>query len=197
MTNPLDQPQHRGMPEDLDELIRHANSQAPGAQDALFGAAYPELRKLARSRLRDGGRCTLLDTTALVHESYLRFIHGGQLRAETRRAFFAYASQVMRSVIVDTVRERMAECRGGGLPALTLDTARAELLPGVEAAVLDVHEALQSLAQAEPRLAKVVEMRYFGGYSESEIGAALDLTERTVRRDWDKARLLLGAILRN
>lgn len=185
------------MSQDLDELIRHVNLQAPGAQDALFGAAYPELRKLARSRLRDGGRCTVLDTTALVHESYLRFISGGQLRSETRRAFFAYASQVMRSVIVDTVRERMAERRGGGLPALTLDTAQADQLPGSEAAVLEVHEALQSLAQVEPRLAQVVEMRYFGGYSEVEIGAALDLTERTVRRDWDKARLLLGAILRS
>ena len=187
----------RGMSPDHDELIRHANNPAPGAQDALVGAAYPELRKLARSRLRDGGRCTVLDTTALVHESYLRFINGGQLRGETRRAFFAYASQVMRSVIVDTVRERMAERRGGGLAVLTLDTAQADNLPSSEAAVLEVHEALQSLAQVEPRLAQVVEMRYFGGYSEAEIGAALDLTERTVRRDWDKARLLLGAILRS
>jgi RNA polymerase sigma factor (TIGR02999 family) len=185
------------MSQDFDELIRDANIQAPGAQEALFGAAYPELRKLARSRLRDGGRCTVLDTTALVHESYLRFVNGGQMRGATRRAFFAYASQVMRSVIVDAVRERMAERRGGGLPALTLDTAQADRLPSSEAAVLEVHEALQSLAQVEPRLAQVVEMRYFGGYSEVEIGAALELTERTVRRDWDKARLLLGAILRS
>ena len=185
------------MHRDLSELIRHVNADRPGAKDALFSAAYPELRKLARSRLRDGGRCTVLDTTALVHESYLRFINGSQLRSETRRAFFAYASQVMRSVVIDTVRERLAERRGGGLAMLTLDTAQAEHLPCGEDEILELHEALEALAQAEPRLAQVVEMRYFGGYSEAEIGAALDLTERTVRRDWEKARLLLGALLRS
>jgi RNA polymerase sigma factor (TIGR02999 family) len=184
------------MQQDFSDLIRQVNTQAPGAQDALFSAAYPELRKLARSRLRDGGRCTVLDTTALVHESYLRFIHGRKLRSETRLAFFGYASQVMRSVIIDTVRERQAERRGGGLAPLTLDTAQAESLPGPGDEILKVHEALAALAQAEPRLAQVVEMRYFGGYSEAEIAEALALTERTVRRDWEKARLLLGALLR-
>ena len=195
--SPAISPQHVPMHRDLSELIRHVNADRLGAQDALFSAAYPELRKLARSRLRDGGRCTVLDTTALVHESYLRFINGGQLRSETQRAFFAYASQVMRSVVIDTVRERLAERRGGGLAMLTLDTAQAEHLTGGEDEILALHEALEALAQAEPRLAQVVEMRYFGGYSEAEIGAALDLTERTVRRDWEKARLLLGALLRS
>jgi RNA polymerase sigma factor (TIGR02999 family) len=183
------------MEQDISELIRRVNADEPGAQDALFAAAYGELRKLARSRLRDGGRNTVLDTTALVHESYLRFIHGGQLRTDDRRAFFAYASKVMRSVIIDTVRERQAERRGGDLQRMTLNTQFSESLPAGEDELLKVHEALDVLAQAEPRLAKVVEMRYFGGYTEAEIGQALDLTERTVRRDWDKARLLLGAML--
>jgi RNA polymerase sigma factor (TIGR02999 family) len=180
---------------DISDLIARVNAGAPGAQDALFTAAYAELRKLARSRLRDGGRNTCLDTTALVHESYLRFVNGGQLRSDDRRAFFAYAGRVMRSVIVDAVRERQAERRGGDLQRLTLNTQTAENLPGGEEEILEVHEALDALAQTEPRLAQVVEMRYFGGYSEIEIGEALDLTERTVRRDWDKARLLLGAML--
>lgn len=180
---------------DLGELIRQVNAHQPGAQDALFSAAYPELRKLAHSRLYDGGRSPMLNTTALVHEAYLRFINSGQLLGAERRAFFAYASQVMRSVIIDAVREHQAQRRGGGLVMLTLDTARAEGLPAAEEDLLRVHEALEALAQAEPRLAKVVEMRYFGGYSEAEIGEALELAERTVRRDWDKARLLLSVLM--
>jgi RNA polymerase sigma factor (TIGR02999 family) len=180
---------------DTSELIRRVNSGEPGAQDALFAATYGELRKLARSRLRDGGRNTVLDTTALVHESYLRFLGAGQLRSDDRRAFFAYASRVMRSVIIDAVRQRQAERRGGDLQRMTLNTQGIDNLPAGEQELLQVHEALEVLAAAEPRLAKVVEMRYFGGYSEQEIADALELNERTVRRDWDKARLLLSAML--
>jgi len=182
--------------QDLGELIRKVQAGDTGARDQLFAAAYDELRKLARSRLRDGGRNTCLDTTALVHESYLRFLNGGALRSADRRAFFAYASQVMRSVIVDAVRERQAERRGGDLALLTLDTQMSAQLPAGEQEVIDVHEALLALEQAEPRLARVVEMRYFGGYTEAEIAEVLGLTERTVRRDWNKARLLLIAALR-
>ena len=182
--------------DDISSLVARVNAGEPGAQDALFAAAYGELRKLARSRLRDGGRNTCLDTTALVHESYLRFLKTGQLRSDDRRAFFAYASRVMRSVIIDTVRERQAIRRGGDLVRMTLNTQISDRLPAGEDEVLHVHEALETLAQAEPRLAQVVEMRYFGGYTEAEIAEALELTERTVRRDWDKARLLLGAMLK-
>jgi len=181
---------------DISDLIRRVNAGEAGAQDQLFTAAYGELRKLARSRLRDGGRNTYLDTTALVHESYLRLLNVGQLRSIDRRAFFAYASRVMRSVIIDAVRERQAERRGGDLARLTLDTQLIDKLPAGENELLQVNEALEVLAQAEPRLAKVVEMRYFGGYTEVEIAETLDLTERTVRRDWNKARLLLGAMLK-
>jgi len=180
----------------LAALIDEVNADTPGARDRLFAAAYPELRKLARSRLYDGGRNTVLGTTALVHESYLRVARGGALKPDNRRAFFGYASQVMRSVIIDVVRERQAERRGGGQALLTLDTAVADQVPAGEAELLDVHEALQALAVAEPRLAKVAEMRYFGGYEEAEIADALGVTGRTVRRDWEKARLLLGAMLR-
>ncbi|HEV8210314.1 MAG TPA: ECF-type sigma factor [Vicinamibacterales bacterium] len=180
----------------LTELIQKVADGDLAARDDLFAAAYSELRKLARSRLRDGGRNTSLETTALVHESYLRFVKVGELRIEDRSAFFAYASRVMRSVIVDAVRERQAQRRGGDLSELTLDTQVAAELPSGEDEVLRVHEALLALEQAEPRLAQVVEMRYFGGYSELEIAEVLGVTERTVRRDWDKARLLLMSALK-
>lgn len=179
----------------LTELIQRVADGDLAARDELFSAAYSELRKLARSRLRDGGRNTILETTALVHESYLRFVTVGKLRIADRRAFFEYASKIMRSVVIDTVRERQAARRGGDLTELTLDTQASAELPSDEAEILHVHEALLALEQAEPRLAQVVEMRYFGGYSEAEIAEVLGVTERTVRRDWDKARLLLIGVL--
>jgi len=179
----------------LTELLAQLRAGDPEARNALFASAYSELHRLARSRLRDGGRNTVLDTTCLVHEAYLRFVSAGELRAGDRRAFFAYASQVMRSVIVNSVRERIAQKRGGDLRPLTLST---QLGPNDadEETILRVHEALDTLEQADPRLAQVAQMRYFGGYSEQEIAETLDVTERTVRRDWEKARLLLAALLR-
>src|SRR5580698_7616209 len=147
----------------LTELLGRMQSGDADARDALYAAAYPELHRLARARLRDGGRNAVLDTTCLVHESYLRFVSAGELHAEDRRAFFAYASQVMRSVIINDVRERIAQKRGGDCQPLTLPT---QLAPGVDAdeeMILKVHEALEVLERAEPRLAQVAQMRYFGG----------------------------------
>ncbi len=117
------------------------------------------------------------------------------MRIEDRRAFFAYASKVMRSVVIDCVRERQAQRHGGDVQQVTLDTRIGDSVPANEREILGLHEALQALEDAEPRLAQVVEMRYFGGYTEVEIAEALDITERTVRRDWDKARLLLAHAL--
>ena len=175
----------------LTELLGRIQAGDTAARDALFAAAYSELHRLAHARLRDGGRNTVLDTTCLVHESYLRFLRAGQLRAEDRRAFFAYASQVMRSVIVNSVRERIAQKRGGNARPLTLSTQLGATMADGEESIMKVHEALEELAKAEPRLAQVVEMRYFGGYSEREIAETLQVTERTVQRDWEKARLIL------
>jgi RNA polymerase sigma factor (TIGR02999 family) len=180
----------------LTELLGRLHAGDPEARNALFAAAYEELHRLARSRLRDGGRDTVLDTTCLVHEAYLRFVSAGELRAEDRRAFFAYASQVMRSVIVNSVRERIAQKRGGDWRPLKLSTDLAANVVDREDTVLKVHAALEDLEKADPRLAEVAQMRYFGGYSEQEIAETLDITERTVRRDWEKARLLLAALLR-
>lgn len=180
----------------LTELLSRMQAGDTEARGALFAAAYPELHRLARSRLRDGGRNTLLDTTCLVHEAYLRFVSAGELHAEDRRAFFAYASQVMRSVIVNSARERQTQKRGGDWRPLTVSTELALNLADDEETVLKVDEALEVLEQADPRLGQVAQMRYFGGYSEQEIAETLDVTERTVRRDWEKARLILAELLR-
>jgi RNA polymerase sigma factor (TIGR02999 family) len=176
--------------DEVDTLIARVNAGEPGAQDALFATAYPALRELARSRLRDsGGHAGGLHTTQLVHESYLRLARSQRLKPESRREFFAYAARVMRELIVETLRRSQGE-------SMTLDTRIEGEAPARHDEVIKVHEALEALQAAEPRLAQVVEMRYFGGYTEVEIGEALGLTERTVRRDWDKARLMLLALLR-
>jgi RNA polymerase sigma factor (TIGR02999 family) len=179
----------------LTELLRNLHTGDAQARDALFAAAYTELHRLARSRLRDGGRTAVLDTTSLVHEAYLRFVSAGELRAEDRPAFFAYASQVMRSVIVNSVRERIAQKRGGDWLPLTLSTQLALNVDDDQEMILKVHEALEALERADPRLAQVAQMRYFGGYNEQEIAEALGVGERTVRRDWEKARLILTELV--
>lgn len=178
----------------LTQLLSKVQAGDVGARETLFAAAYSDLEQLARARLRDGGRSTLLDTRSLVHESYLRYLQGGELRAEDRRAFFAYASQVMRSVVVSFARERAAQKRGSGWRPLTLSTCIGEQVPESEDEILHVHEALDSLAQVDARLAQVVQMRYFGGYSEQEIAETLEVTERTVQRLWLKAKLMLRAM---
>ncbi len=181
----------------LTQLIQEAATGDQASRDALFATAYDELRKLARARLFDGGRNTYLATTALVHESYMRFLDAGKLGLEDRRAFFAYASKVMRSIIIDSVREHQAKRRGGGVPHVTMQLEMGAELPSSEQSVLQIHDALLALEAVEPRLARVVEMRYFCGFAESEIADVLGVNERTVRRDWDKARLLLMHSLRS
>jgi RNA polymerase sigma factor (TIGR02999 family) len=180
---------------ELTQLLHQVQAGDSAARDALFAAAYPGLQQLARARLRDGGRSTLLDTRSLVHETFLRYAHSGGLRAEDRRAFLAYASLVMRSVSDSSARERAAQKRGSGLRPVTLSERISEQVLDDEEAILRVHEALESLEQVDARLARVVQMRYFGGYSEQEIADTLGVTERTVQRLWLKARLMLQAAM--
>ena len=153
---------------DITELIDMGNQGSGVDNAALFNAAYAELKKLAHARLSRSGPLTLLDSTALVNEIWLRLSGKETLQVDTRRRFFAYAAQVMRTVIVDQLRERHALRRGGGERAITLNTALGDGVAGDDEA-LQVHEALESLAQLEPRLAQVVEMRYFGGMTEVEV----------------------------
>jgi RNA polymerase sigma factor (TIGR02999 family) len=179
---------------DLASLIQRARNGDAAADQALFDVAYDDLRELARARLRRNRRNTLLDTTSLVHESYLRFVQAGQLRIQDRQQFMRYAGCVMRSVIVDFTRHCMAERRGGNLARVTLTTRLGSDLAG-ETEILRVHEALEVLAQHDARMIEVVEMRYFGGMTEAEIAEALGVTDRTVRRYWEKARLLITEVL--
>jgi RNA polymerase sigma factor (TIGR02999 family) len=181
---------------ELTILLQRMHAGDSQARDALFAAAYAELHRLAQARLRDGRRNTLLDTTSLVHEAYLRYANAGELRAEDRRAFFGYASQVMRSVIVNCARDRLAKKRGGDWLPMTLSTELAANIPGGEETILQVHDALEALEKADARLAQVAQMRYFGGCSEQEIAETLGITERTVQRDWEKARIILAEMLR-
>jgi RNA polymerase sigma factor (TIGR02999 family) len=180
---------------DLTELIQRAQGGDDQASNALFEATYPELRRLARARLRSGGRNTFLDTTALVHEWYVRFVRVGQARIEDRVHFMRYAGRAMRTVIVDLARRRTAARRDGGAARLSLSGREEELGAAGAEEILRVHDALEDLAKLAPRMAQVVELRYFVGLSEAEIGEALGLTDRTVRRDWEKARLLLAEAL--
>lgn len=161
---------------------------------ALSATAYEDLRRLAKSRLRSNGPLTLLDTAGLVSDTYRRLASQHNLRIESRAHFLAYCSHIMRSIIVDLIRERNAARRGGGAPKITLSTSMGDAV-AAEDEPLQVDDALADLATLEPRLAQVVEMRYFGGYSEDEIAEALGITARTVQRDWQKARVLLRAML--
>jgi RNA polymerase sigma factor (TIGR02999 family) len=182
--------------------VQDSGAQASGdgaavhGPDTLFNATYRELRQLARARLRGGGRNTLLDTTALVHESYERMIKAGDVRFPDRPRFLGYAGRVMRSIIVDFARQRQAERRGGNAAHVTFTVQLADgaIAPADE--IVRVHEALEALARVDPRMASVVEMRYFGGLSEQEIAEALGVTDRTVRRDWEQARLFLADALK-
>ncbi len=180
---------------ELTRLLAAAREGDPDAAGKAFGLLYDELHRLARARLRQHQTLTLLDTTSLVHESYIKLVGVKSVAVDDRHHFFAYASRVMRSVIVDFARAKLAERRGGDAEHVVLDTELGGKLAAPENDVLRVHEALEVLALADERLAQVVEMRYFGGMTEAEIAAALGVTDRTVRRDWDKARLLLLAQL--
>jgi RNA polymerase sigma factor (TIGR02999 family) len=165
--------------------------------DDFFLDAYRDLRRVAHGRLFRNQHLTLLDTTSLVHEAYIR-LHGVALPPRDERSeVMAMVASVMRSVVVDCIRRRNAERRGGGQALVSLDTSAAASPQQLRAEqeALDLDEALVVLAQADPRLARVVELKYFGGFNEAEIAAGLDLSERTVRRDWVKARALLRLAL--
>jgi RNA polymerase sigma factor (TIGR02999 family) len=179
----------------ITDLIGQAQAGDGAAFDAIFKIAYDDLRELASKRLRASGRDVFLDTTSLVHESFLRFTQAGRLNASNRAHFLNYAGCVMRSVIVDFARERLAQRRGGNALHVTLDTGVSDSVSTGEEEVLRVHEALEELARHDEKLVRVVELRYFGGLSEAEIAESMGIHVRTVRRHWEKARLLLADAL--
>ena len=164
------------------------------ALDRVLGALYEELHSMARRQLA-GQQEQTLDATALVHEAYLKLIgsHGAQFG--DRAHFFAYAATAMRSVVVDHVRQRLAVKRGGDMERVTELPEDAEGAIRLDEDLLALDRALDRLAAVDPRLAQVVELRYFGGLSELEIAALQERSERSIRRDWQKARMFLLASL--
>ena len=180
---------------DITSLLKAAAEGDRQAADQAFALLYADLQRLAHSRMRRSGSMTMLDTTALVHESWLRFQGAGEAAFADKQHFMGYAARVMHSVVVDFVRARQAAKHGGGVEHVTLNTAIGDALSRRDDEILRVDEAMQQLAVADRRLHDVVELRYFGGLSEAEIGAILGVTERTVQRDWRKARLFLSAAL--
>jgi RNA polymerase sigma factor (TIGR02999 family) len=176
-------------------LLRAASQGDRPAADQVVALLYADLQRLARQRLQQAGQPTALNATALVHESWMRLHQAGQLDFPDRKHFLAYAARTMRSIVIDQIRSRQAERHGGELQQVTFNTAVAELPAPHDDEVLRVHEALAELAQVDARLAQVVEMRYFAGLAEAEIADALGVTERTVQRDWQKARLFLSMAL--
>lgn len=163
------------------------------ALDDVYSSLYPDLKRLARAVLYHQGRADALQTTVLVHESFLRLLSRNDLRLQDRQHFFAYAAKTMRSIIIDCAREQLAECRGGGAEHVDLDEDAALQVPDLSVTdeLIRVDGALRELERLDPDLAGLVEMRYFGGYTESEVAELRGVTERTVRRHWDKARAWL------
>jgi len=160
----------------------------------LVATAYEELRAIAHARLAWRGAGGTLSTTALVHEAYLKLADQSPSRWRDRGHFFAVASLAMRHVLVDFAKARLTLKRGGPRRRITLDDDAIAVDDQADA-LLQLDDALARLAAREPRLAKVVELRFFGGLSEGEIASSLGVTVRTVRRDWVKARVMLRHVL--
>lgn len=179
---------------DLSQTLARLEQHDPVTLEKAFASFYPELKRIAHARLRGSGLRGTLQTTALVHEGYLKLAagHGGTFA--DRSLFLAYASRALRSIVVDAVREERAQRRGGDMQVVTLDTAVLDgIAPSVD--LEQVNDALEDLARIDSGLARLVEMRFFGGLTEAQIAEALDTSERTVRREWAKARALLLTLL--
>lgn len=157
------------------------------ALDRLMPLVYGELRRLAQSYMRRERAGHTLQTTALIHEAYLRLIDAGQVRLESRTHFFAVASRLMRQILVDFARSRGYQKRGGDARQVSLDEALVIGQPRDEDLVA-LDEALTALAEVDERKARVVELRFFGGLTEAEMAETLKVSPETVRRDWRLAK---------
>ncbi|MGE0639736.1 MAG: ECF-type sigma factor [Thermoanaerobaculia bacterium] len=172
-------------------LLEAARAGRSGAADALFEAVYADLKRVA-SRLLAGQReHATLSTTVLVHEAYLRLVRPGNLAQQDRVHFFAVAARAMRQIVVDHARRRNAEKRGGGELAIELDEGRMGFAMQRPEEVLALDAALEKLGALDERLSRVIEWRFFAGMTFEEIAVAMDLSDRTLKRDWRKARAFL------
>lgn len=177
-------------------LLDAARDGDRAALDRVLSTLYQELHAMARRQLA-GQHGHTLDATALVHEAYLKLIGRREAQFDDRAHFFAYAASAMRSVVVDYARQRLAQKRGGDLHRVTELPEDADGGLRLDEEMLGLDTALEKLAQVDERLAKVVELRYFAGLSETEIAGLLKRSERSVRRDWQKARMFLLASLQS
>ena len=178
----------------LVELVRRADTGDVAARDALFTALYGELHRLAEIQIHRGGGNLTLSATTLLHEAYLDIARRDALTFPDRSRFLRYASRAMRGLVIDYVRRRSARKRGGDLTFTTLDEQQ---VPGSDdgPALEAVAAALDELAELEPSLAELVDLKFFCGFSLGEIAAIRGVSERTAQRDWAKARLLLRRVL--
>jgi len=176
---------------EITRLLQQAETGRPEQLSAVFEQLYPELRKLAASKLR--GHESTFTPTVLVHELYLRLTSSQPLSLSSRRHFFAAAAKAMRWIVVDQARRHSAEKRGGGLAPVTLSERLVAETENTE--VLALHEGLQALELINPRQREVVELHYFAGLDFAELGELLQCSERTVRREWTRARAFLYAQL--
>jgi len=175
---------------DITQLLDQARGGDTAARERFFARVYAELDGLAKRKLAHQAQLTMLDAPGLVHEVYLRIAQQEALPGQDRRAFLAYASRAMRSVIIDYVRSRKAERHGGGQQMLTLNTGVANQNFS-EPQLESLGDALESLESIDERAHRVVEMRYFGGMEIEEIAEFLAISPATVKRDWNKARAFL------
>lgn len=179
----------------MDELSSSSRSVSEN-----FQQYYAELRRMAGARLYRENAGWAINPTALVNECFVKLQGIGSLEKSQRTSFLAYASHTMRSIIVDLARAELAQRRGGGATVVVLDTVLANALPDETprselSDVLAIDKALTAIEATDPRLAQVVELRYFAGMTFAEVAEALGITERTVHRDWIKARMLLLSML--
>jgi RNA polymerase sigma factor (TIGR02999 family) len=160
------------------------------AVDRVVPLLYDELRQIAHRHLMARGDGATLTTTALVHEAYLKLVDQSRAQANDRAHFLALAAVAMRHILLDRAKARTRTKRGGARQQITLDETVIAMEQQPDA-LLAVNEALDAVAKIDPRLARVVECRFFGGLTNEEIAEALNVTVRTVERDWVKARVLL------
>ena len=180
---------------DVTDLLVAWSNGDESAFDKLAPLVHHELRVLARRYMRRERSDHTLQATALVHEVYLRLVDAGSIEWRERAQFYAMAAQMMRRILVDAARARASKKRGGSAARVNIDDG-AVLSPEPDQSILALHEALGTFSRLAPRQARVVELRYFGGLTEEEIVAALDISPRTVRRDWSLAKAWLSRELK-
>jgi RNA polymerase sigma factor (TIGR02999 family) len=179
---------------DLTRLLTAHRAGDPDAFGRLVELAHLELEKMARQQLRKAPPGRTLDTVALINEAYLRLHDESSIDWQSRAHFYGVMARAMRFVVVDHARRHGAGKRGGGARQVTLDSGLMAVAEQAEL-VLAVHQALEQLESFHPRLARIVECRYFAGMNDEEIAAALDFSTRTVQRDWLRAQAWLRRAL--